>query len=103
MGARGGHGHHPHHHGHGALHHGPAQGTPRRRHRRRLAAALALGAVVLVAEVVAGFVANSLALLSDAAHYFADVSSIGLALWAVSLALRPATRCLLYTSDAADE
>jgi len=53
----------------------------------RLAFGLILG--FMVVEVVAGLVAGSLALLSDAAHMLTDAAAIGLALWALSLATRP--------------
>jgi len=45
--------------------------------------------VILVVEVMAGIASNSLALLADAGHVFADVSGIALALGAVWLANRP--------------
>ena len=54
-----------------------------------LAVALAINLVLLVVEVVVGLLANSLALLSDAAHLLTDVGAIGLALFAVRLAARP--------------
>ena len=43
----------------------------------------------MVVEVVAGLLADSLALLSDAAHMLTDAGSVGLALVALSLAARP--------------
>ncbi len=43
----------------------------------------------MVVEIVAGIVASSLALLSDAAHMATDALAIGLALVAVRLAARP--------------
>lgn len=61
------------------------------RHKRRLLAALVVLAVVMVAEVVAAFVANSLALLSDAGHMLTDSAALGLAALASRIALRPAT------------
>src|SRR5687768_18049303 len=57
--------------------------------RRRLAAALALILGFMVAEVVAGLLAGSLALLSDAAHMLTDAASLALALVAARLAARP--------------
>jgi cobalt-zinc-cadmium efflux system protein len=62
-----------------------------RRNWRRLAAAVAIGTVILVAEIIAGIRSNSLALLADAGHVFADVSGIGLSLAAAWLAGRPRT------------
>lgn len=49
-------------------------------------------AVVLVVEVVAGFLTGSLALLSDAGHMATDVLGLGMALAAVHLAERGGTR-----------
>ena len=43
----------------------------------------------MVVEVVAGLVAGSLALLSDAAHMLTDAGAIALALAAAALAARP--------------
>jgi cobalt-zinc-cadmium efflux system protein len=59
--------------------------------RRALGVALALIAGFMVVEVVAGFLAGSLALLADAAHMLSDTGSLGLAFFAAWLAARPAT------------
>ncbi len=61
-------------------------------HRGRLRIVLTISSAILVAEVVVGFAANSLALLADAGHVFADVVGTALALIAILLAARPATR-----------
>jgi len=53
---------------------------------RRLGGALALIASFMVAEVVVGVVAGSLALLSDAAHMLTDAGALALALVALRLA-----------------
>jgi cobalt-zinc-cadmium efflux system protein len=76
-------------HGHG---HGVNGGAD----RRWLAGALALILVFMAGEVVAGLVARSLALLSDAAHMLTDAASIALALWAIKLAARPAAGRMTY-------
>lgn len=55
----------------------------------RLKWALLLTAVYLVAEAVAGFLTNSLALLSDAAHMLTDVAALGISLFAMRIAARP--------------
>jgi cobalt-zinc-cadmium efflux system protein len=59
--------------------------------RRALAAALVLVAGFLGLEVVAGVLADSLALLADAGHMLSDAGSLGLALFAAWIAQRPAT------------
>ncbi len=56
---------------------------------RRLQVALALAVSFMVAEVVGGLWANSLALLADAAHMLADAAALGLALFAAWIARRP--------------
>lgn len=58
--------------------------------RGKLRLALALIVGFMVAEVVTGIVANSLALLSDAAHMLTDAAAIALSLLAIRLAARPA-------------
>ncbi|MET0333780.1 MAG: cation diffusion facilitator family transporter [Rhizobacter sp.] len=54
--------------------------------------AFALTAGFLVAEVVAGVLTRSLALLSDAAHMFTDVAALAIALAAIRVARRPSDR-----------
>ena len=56
---------------------------------RRIAIALGLIATFMAAEIVAGILANSLALLSDAAHMLTDVGALTLALIVIRLVARP--------------
>ena len=63
---------------------------------RRLGAALALIVAFMVAEVVAGILADSLALLSDAAHMLTDAVALALALAALRLAQRPPAGSFTY-------
>jgi cobalt-zinc-cadmium efflux system protein len=67
-------------HGHGAT-------ADADRGKLRLALALIVG--FMAAEVVAGIAANSLALLSDAAHMLTDAAAIALSLVALRLSARP--------------
>ena len=73
---------HAHEHAHS---HAPAPDAD----RRWLGVALGLILAFMAVEVVAGVLADSLALLSDAAHMLTDAGSIGLALVAARLAARP--------------
>jgi cobalt-zinc-cadmium efflux system protein len=57
---------------------------------RRLTVALVLLLLFMAAEVVVGILADSLALLADAAHMLTDAGAIALALFAAGLARRPA-------------
>jgi len=70
--------------------HGHTHGASPDADWRWLAAATALIVAFMVGEVVAGLVAHSLALLSDAAHMLTDAAAIGLALVTVRVAGRPA-------------
>jgi cobalt-zinc-cadmium efflux system protein len=67
-----------------------------RRTTFRLAISLGLTAAFVVAEVVAGLTANSLALLTDAAHNFTDVITLALSWYAVRLRGRPANAQKTY-------
>ncbi len=58
--------------------------------RRALAIGLALIVAFLVAEVVAAVIAGSLALLADAGHMLTDAGALAFALFAATLASRPA-------------
>ncbi|KWT57015.1 cation diffusion facilitator family transporter [Streptomyces albus subsp. albus] len=90
----------PHGNSHGPGHshgHGHSHGPGGHSHtlspdadRRWLRAALALITAFMAVEVVIGFLARSLALISDAAHMLTDAASIVLALVAMRLAARPA-------------
>jgi cobalt-zinc-cadmium efflux system protein len=50
----------------------------------------------MVAEVTAGILAHSLALLSDAAHMLTDAGAIGLSLLAIRLAARPPSGSMTF-------
>jgi cobalt-zinc-cadmium efflux system protein len=58
---------------------------------RRLIVSLGLNLLITLLQIVGGILANSLGLLSDAAHNLSDVVALGLSLWAVRLGRRPAT------------
>ena len=57
---------------------------------RMIGAALVLILAFMGAEIAAGIIADSLALLSDAAHMLTDAGALALALFAIRLARRPA-------------
>ena len=66
-------------------------GSSHLHNRRRMTWALVLAAGYMVVEIAGGLISNSLALLADAGHMATDVSALGLALWAMRLATKPAT------------
>jgi cobalt-zinc-cadmium efflux system protein len=69
--------------------HGHGHGVGHDADRRWLSITLALIVVFMAGEVLVGVVAQSLALLSDAAHMLTDAGSIILAMMAMRLAARP--------------
>jgi len=60
------------------------------RHRGRLRIVFAITLSFLVIEVLGAIITNSLALFADAGHLLTDVAGIGLALFAIRIATRPA-------------
>lgn len=59
--------------------------------RKRLAWIFVLTCGYMVAEIVGGLAANSLALLADAGHMFSDAAALGLSVFAIWIAGRPPT------------
>eukprot|EP01065_Artemidia_motanka_P036292 TRINITY_DN441_c1_g3_i1.p1 TRINITY_DN441_c1_g3~~TRINITY_DN441_c1_g3_i1.p1 ORF type:complete len:497 (+),score=131.87 TRINITY_DN441_c1_g3_i1:55-1545(+) len=62
----------------------------REKEKRALKAAIALCVCFMIVEVVGGYLANSLAVMTDAAHLLTDVASLALSLWALNAAEWPA-------------
>ena len=63
---------------------------------RQLKIALVIVLAIMVFEIVGGILSNSLALLGDAGHMFVDALALGLSLFAITIAGRPATRTKTY-------
>ncbi|MFD4570860.1 cation diffusion facilitator family transporter [Streptomyces sp. NPDC058417] len=79
-------------HDHGHRHtHAPTTGTATSAYRGRLRVALSITLAVMVVEIVGGLLADSLALIADAAHMATDALGLGMALLAIHFAGRPAT------------
>ncbi|MHB1420572.1 MAG: cation diffusion facilitator family transporter [Bacillota bacterium] len=62
----------------------------------KLKLAVVLGSLILIAEIIGGLLANSLALLSDAGHMFTDVASLVIALLAVRISTSPPSKTMTY-------
>ncbi|GHE97380.1 cation transporter [Streptomyces spiralis] len=77
---------HDHGHTHGA------GGTAAAAHRGTLRVALAITLTVMVVEIIGGVLADSLALVADAAHMATDALGLGMALLAIHFANRPPSR-----------
>jgi len=70
--------------------HSHSYSAPGNGDRRALTGALILIVLFMAGEVVFGLVASSLALLADAGHMLTDAAALGLAIFAASMAARPA-------------
>ncbi|MFQ6145901.1 cation diffusion facilitator family transporter [Streptomyces seoulensis] len=79
-----------HDHGHGHTH--GASGTAAAAHVGTLRIALSITLAVTVVEIVGGILADSLALVADAAHMATDALGLGMALFAIRIANRPPSR-----------
>ncbi|GAA2258120.1 cation diffusion facilitator family transporter [Streptomyces atrovirens] len=76
-------------HDHGHAHGAPAGGTASAAYRGRLRVALAITLGVMVVQIVGGVLADSLALVTDAAHMATDALGLGMALLAIHFAGHP--------------
>ncbi|MEU9283518.1 cation diffusion facilitator family transporter [Streptomyces sp. NPDC048275] len=76
-------------HDHGHAHGAPTTGTATAAYRGRLRVALSITLTVMVVEIVGGVLADSLALVADAAHMATDAVGLGMALLAIHFAGRP--------------
>lgn len=68
----------------------------RQTNKQGLIIAFVITFVIMIAEIIGGVVSNSLALLSDAGHMFTDTVALGLSLWAIKMAQKPATHHKTY-------
>ncbi len=90
--------HHEHNHEHGHEHHGHHHHHSHAIEKLSTIyiVAVALNLLFVIVEAVAGFVGNSLGLLSDAGHNLSDVFSLLLAMIALKLASSHATKRFTY-------
>ncbi|MCX5906173.1 MAG: cation diffusion facilitator family transporter [Deltaproteobacteria bacterium] len=58
--------------------------------------AIVITGIIMVVEFIGGFLANSLALVSDAGHMLTDIMSLFLSLFALRLAVRPSSVTKTY-------
>lgn len=81
------------HHSHDHLHH---------EQNRSLKICLVIAGIFMIVEIIGGWIANSLALISDALHLFMDVGAILLSLVALHIAKRPRTPSMTYGYERAE-
>ncbi|ENN81139.1 zinc transporter 2 isoform X2 [Dendroctonus ponderosae] len=67
-----------------------------RRARKKLIIASILCVIFMIAEIVGGYISNSLAIASDAAHLLTDFASFMISLFALYMANKPKTKKMLF-------
>ncbi|OQV14377.1 putative Zinc transporter 2 [Hypsibius exemplaris] len=81
---------------HDHCHAPPALSESSKKARRKLILASVLCLVFLIGEAVGGYIAGSLAILTDAAHLLTDFASFMISLFSLWLATRPATKRMSF-------
>lgn len=87
------HDEHPHNH---HYNHDHSHGISENADERYLMTALSLIVTFMLAEIITGFIASSLALISDAGHMLTDAGALVLAIVTRRLSRRPATGIMTY-------
>jgi len=64
--------------------------------QRPLLIAISITGLMTIVELIGGILSNSLALMGDAAHMFTDTLALGLSLFALNIAKRPASQTRTY-------
>ncbi|XP_006037906.1 zinc transporter 3 [Alligator sinensis] len=80
-------------------HHGPPSPGPGRERlqaHRKLSITCAICVVFMVGEVVGGYLAHSLAIMTDAAHLLTDVGSMSVSLFSLWVSTRPPTKTMSF-------
>ncbi|XP_039642563.1 zinc transporter 2-like isoform X2 [Perca fluviatilis] len=73
-----------------------AESDHRRLARRKLLMACAVSLVFMTGEVIGGYAARSLAIMTDAAHLLTDVGSIGISIFSLWISSRPHTHTMTF-------
>uniref|UniRef100_A0A8C4IFS0 Cation efflux protein transmembrane domain-containing protein n=1 Tax=Dicentrarchus labrax TaxID=13489 RepID=A0A8C4IFS0_DICLA len=73
-----------------------AESVARRSARRKLFVACAVSLVFMTGEVIGGYAAHSLAIMTDAAHLLTDFGSIVISLFSLWISSRPQTHTMTF-------
>uniref|UniRef100_A0A674II30 Probable proton-coupled zinc antiporter SLC30A3 n=1 Tax=Terrapene triunguis TaxID=2587831 RepID=A0A674II30_9SAUR len=74
----------------------PSQSRAEPQACRKLGIACAICFVFMIGEVVGGYLAHSLAIMTDAAHLLADVGSMSVSLFSLWVSARPPTKTMTF-------
>uniref|UniRef100_A0A8C3BRW3 Probable proton-coupled zinc antiporter SLC30A3 n=1 Tax=Cairina moschata TaxID=8855 RepID=A0A8C3BRW3_CAIMO len=75
---------------------GSGLGPERLQARRQLSIACTVCCVFMVGEVIGGYLAHSLAIMTDAAHLLTDVGSMSVSLFSLWVSARPPTKTMSF-------
>ncbi|XP_036302080.1 zinc transporter 2 [Pipistrellus kuhlii] len=75
---------------------GPGSDPRKEQARRQLYVASAICLVFMVGEIVGGYLAHSLAIMTDAAHLLTDIASMLTSLFSLWMSSRPATKTMNF-------
>ncbi|XP_056413452.1 proton-coupled zinc antiporter SLC30A2 isoform X1 [Hyla sarda] len=70
--------------------------TEKERARRKLYVASVICLLFMIGEVIGGYIAHSLAIMTDAAHLLTDFASMMISLFALWMSSRPATKTMNF-------
>ncbi|XP_003799894.1 zinc transporter 2 [Otolemur garnettii] len=74
-----------------------SEGDPKKeRARRQLYVASAICLVFMIGEIIGGYLAHSLAIMTDAAHLLTDFASMLISLFSIWMSSRPATKTMNF-------
>nr|XP_060610822.1 probable proton-coupled zinc antiporter SLC30A3 isoform X2 [Anolis sagrei ordinatus] len=74
----------------------PSQSQQKLQAQRKLRIACAVCFLFMLGEVIGGYLAHSLAIMTDAAHLLTDMGSMGVSLFSLWVSTRPATRTMTF-------
>ncbi|KAF7235884.1 Zinc transporter 3 [Varanus komodoensis] len=74
----------------------PSQSQQKLQAQRKLGMACAVCCLFMIGEIVGGYLAHSLAIMTDAAHLLTDMGSMGVSLVSLWVSARPATKVMTF-------
>ncbi|XP_077186171.1 putative proton-coupled zinc antiporter SLC30A3 [Paroedura picta] len=74
----------------------PSQSQLKFQAQRKLSIACVVCFLFMIGEVIGGYLAHSLAIMTDAAHLLTDMGSMGVSLFSLWVSTRPATKTMTF-------
>uniref|UniRef100_A0A8D0C542 Probable proton-coupled zinc antiporter SLC30A3 n=1 Tax=Salvator merianae TaxID=96440 RepID=A0A8D0C542_SALMN len=74
----------------------PSQSQQKIQAQRKLSVACVVCFLFMIGEVIGGYLAHSLAIMTDAAHLLTDLGSMGVSLFSLWISTRPATKTMTF-------